>query len=422
MASSARAQVEVPFDPGQVGECANQSSPLAYPGLPFDLVFTENKTLTLGPGLLSFVLQGTNVVFEGDLLDAVGNVIPGTHYSGIAETSATEVQLSQSTTWHGMRFVSDFPVKPGFLVFVTCPVVGQSDPSGNQPPIANAGPDVNGTEGAAVTFDGSGSTDPDGMIATYDWEFGDGVSGTGATPSHTYASAATYNVVLTVTDDDGIPSSDTATAVIGALSQPPVADAGGPYQGAVDAAVTFDGSASSDPDGSVDRYDWDFGDGTSEDDAGATPSHTYAEAGSYFVTLTVTDNSGESDADVALAVIGIGNLPPVADAGGPYQGAVDAAVTFDGSASSDPDGSVDWYDWDFGDGTSEDDAGATPSHTYAEEGIYFVTLTVTDDVGSLDTDGALAVIDVPEPSTALLGGSALSALGALVLARRRTSP
>jgi PKD repeat protein len=171
--------------------------------------------------------------------------------------------------------------------------------------------------------------------------------------------------------------------------------------------VTFDGSASSDPDGSVDRYDWDFGDGKNEDDAGATPSHSYAEAGSYFVTLTVTDNSGESDADVALAVIGIGNLPPVADAGGPYQGAVDAAVTFDGSASS---------------GMSEDDAGATPSHTYAEDGIYFVTLTVTDDVGSLDTDGALAVIDVPEPSTALLGGSALSALGALVLARRRTSP
>ena len=61
----------------------------------------------------------------------------------------------------------------------------------------------------AASFDGSGSSDPDGTIASYAWDFGDGDTGTGATPSHTYATAGTYTVKLTVTDNGG--ATDTVT-------------------------------------------------------------------------------------------------------------------------------------------------------------------------------------------------------------------
>ncbi|MDH3458376.1 MAG: PKD domain-containing protein, partial [Gemmatimonadota bacterium] len=64
------------------------------------------------------------------------------------------------------------------------------------------------------TFDGSGSTDPDGTIVSYEWDFGDGATGTGVSPSHTYAAAGTYDVTLTVTDNDGATDTQATTATI----------------------------------------------------------------------------------------------------------------------------------------------------------------------------------------------------------------
>jgi hypothetical protein len=87
----------------------------------------------------------------------------------------------------------------------------------------------------------------------------------------------------------------------------------------------------------------------------------------------------------------LGNLPPTADGGGPYRGTAGLSVSFDGTASGDPDGTVSGYMWDFGDSTS--DTGASPAHTYAAEGNYFVTLTVTDDVGWFDSSQTVALID-----------------------------
>ncbi len=91
----------------------------------------------------------------------------------------------------------------------------------NQSPIANAGPDRAASTGVAISFDGSASRDPDGTISSYAWNFGDSATGTGATPSHTYASAGTYTVTLTVTDNRGTTNSDTATVTITAPSGNP---------------------------------------------------------------------------------------------------------------------------------------------------------------------------------------------------------
>ena len=86
--------------------------------------------------------------------------------------------------------------------------------SGNIAPTANANGVYNGVEGTAINFSSAGSTDSDGTIASYSWSFGDGATSTAANPSHTYASAGTYNVSLTVTDNSGATDTDQTTAVI----------------------------------------------------------------------------------------------------------------------------------------------------------------------------------------------------------------
>lgn len=224
------------------------------------------------------------------------------------------------------------------------------------------------------SFDGSASSDPDGDVASYAWTFGDGTSGTGRTTTHTYAMAGTYDVTLTVTDNDGAKSSKkTAVTVALALNQPPVAE----FTHTCDnRACDFDGSGSSDPDGTIASYEWDFGDGGTA--STATANHTYAADGSYQVTLTVTDNNGKATtAEKTVAVSTAPNKPPVAAFTSSPSG---STVAFDASDSSDSDGTIASYAWKFGDGDTG--TGKTPSHTYAGTGAYSVTLTVTDNAGA----------------------------------------
>ena len=236
----------------------------------------------------------------------------------------------------------------------------------NNAPVADVGGPYSGTADQVVSFTGSGSSDPDSDPLTYSWDFGDGNSGTGVSPLHTYATGGTFTVVLTVSDGNGDTGSDTTTAVI---NNAPVADVGGPYSGTADQVVSFDGSGSSDPDSDPLTYSWDFGDGNSG--TGVSPLHTYATGGTFTVVLTVDDGNGDTGSDTTTAVI---NNAPVADAGGPYSGTVDQAVSFTGSGSSDPDSDPLTYSWDFGDGNSG--TGVSPLHTYATGGTFTVVLTV----------------------------------------------
>jgi len=265
----------------------------------------------------------------------------------------------------------------------------------NESPVANPGGPYNGIVGAAVQFNGAVSSDPDGTIVAYNWDFGNGTTGTGATPTATYTEAGTFNVTLTVTDDAGATNSVSTTVVIvAAANESPVANPGGPYNGIVGAAVQFNGAASSDPDGTIVAYNWDFGNGTTG--TGATPATTYTEAGTFNVILTVTDNVGATNSVSTTAVITVVvvNQPPVANPGGPYDGSVDVAVQFDGSASSDPDGTIASYSWDFGNGTTG--TGATPAATYTETGTFDVTLTVTDNIGATSSVSTTVEIGIAD--------------------------
>jgi PKD repeat protein len=268
-------------------------------------------------------------------------------------------------------------------------------------PTASAGGPYTGTTGQAVSFDGSGSTDPNGSTLTYAWSFGDGSTGTGAKPTHTYSTAGTYTTTLTVTDTYNLTGSATATVTVSNPVQPPVANAGGPYTGTAGVAVSFNGSASSDPQSQTLTYAWDFGDGTTG--SGARPTHTYANAGTYAVKLTVTNTSNLSNTATATATIAAAPKPPTAVAGGPYTGTAGVAVSFNGVGSSDPQGQTLTYAWSFGDGSSG--SGVAPSHTYTAAGTYTVTLTVTDTANLTGSATATATIAAaPKPPAAVAGG------------------
>jgi PKD repeat protein len=161
----------------------------------------------------------------------------------------------------------------------------------------------------------------------------------------------------------------------------------------VNTAHTFDGSRSKDLNGDPLSYAWDYGDGTTG--AGEVTSHTYAEAGSYEVILTVTDPSGLTGAtSVVVDVTDPGaNQVPTADAGGDQWVIVDEVVDFDGSGSSDPEATALTYEWDFGDGSSA--SGESVMHTYTSVDSYVVTLTVTDAGGLSDDDTASVVVSPP---------------------------
>ena len=108
---------------------------------------------------------------------------------------------------------------------------------------------------------------------------------------------------------------------------------------------------------------------------GSLTTHSYGTPGSYVAVLTVTDNKGAVDTDSAM--ITVANRVPVANAGPDKSAVEDTAVTFNGSGSSDADGTITAYNWTFGDGQSA--TGAAPSHVYAAPGTYMVNLTVTDN-------------------------------------------
>jgi PKD repeat protein len=170
--------------------------------------------------------------------------------------------------------------------------------AGNQPPVANAGPDQFTQTLTSLAFSGSGSTDPNGNINSYTWNFGDGGTASGVSASHSYASAGTYTVTLTVRDSGGL--SDTDTAMVSAANRPPTANAGPDKSGTPGSAVTLSGSGS-DPDGSVSSYTWSAGDGATG--TGTTITHAYANPGTYTATFTVRDNLGAQASDTAAVVV-----------------------------------------------------------------------------------------------------------------------
>jgi PKD repeat protein len=174
------------------------------------------------------------------------------------------------------------------------------------PPMASFTVSVNGLH---VDVDASGSSDADGTIVSYAWDFFDGATATGVTASHTYAGNGSYIITLVVTDNDGLMATASQSVAVAPAVLPPVAifTVSNPVNTLV---VNVDGSASYDPDGIVVSYDWDFGDGAVA--TGMTASHTYATPGTWTITLTVTDNNAMTGSATYEVTVNHQTEPPPA--------------------------------------------------------------------------------------------------------------
>ena len=188
--------------------------------------------------------------------------------------------------------------------------VGAGGGAPNQPPIALFTGPATGTVGTAVTFNGTGSSDPDGTIASYAWTFGDNGTAAVASPSKTYTTAGTYTVTLTVTDNRGASATRTASiAVTGGTTPPPsgnapVARANGPYTTQVGVPLTLSSAGSA----NATSYSWALGNGQTA--AAASPSVTYAAAGTYTIVLTVTSANGATSTSQTTATVTAAPPPP----------------------------------------------------------------------------------------------------------------
>lgn len=257
----------------------------------------------------------------------------------------------------------------------------------------------------ALQVDGSGSSDPNsGATLSYDWNWGDGsADGTGVSPSHTYASAGTYHGSLTVKDNYNLTSSPVAFTVT--VTANPTAKPGGPYNEQLPGAVSFDGSGSSTPNaGATLTYDWSWGDNT-PDGTGAKPAHTYASAGTYNGTLTVTDSLGYASAPVGFAVnVTASGPPPVVTITAP-----DPLSVF--NASGNPvtvKGTVDKNsDTVTVNGVAASVSGGvfTATGVQLREGANVLTATATDTFGNVGSASETVTLNTTPPQLGILSPS-----------------
>jgi len=237
-----------------------------------------------------------------------------------------------------------------------------------------------------VTFNASSSYDPDGVIVSYVWDFGDGTTDIGVVVSHVYPENGSYVVTLTVTDNNGATDSATLTKV--AMNNPPVAVfTSTPDTINTGESIAIDASTSYDPDGTIVSYSWDFGDGTTG--TGVTTDHVFDDNGVYTVNLTVTDDDGSTGSTSAMVTVL--NISPVAAFTENTTSVIESeTIAFDASGSYDPDGTIVSYSWNFGDGKTA--TGVSTAHAYLQDGTRTVSLTVTDDEGKTDTTTATITV------------------------------
>lgn len=243
----------------------------------------------------------------------------------------------------------------------------------------DAGDPVNADEGTPIDFVGTiGNASSDGL--TFSWDFGDGFGADTLEATHTYAEEGEYIATLTVYDAEGAPFSDTVLITVGNVA--PIVSVEADTAGNEGDLFTFFAHAE-DPGGITDplTFEWDFGDGNFAD--GPDASNVFHRPGDFVVTLTVTDDEGAQT--IETIEVSVANVDPIVNIGFDRTVELGSPVEFFAFAE-DPSGDPMTFEWDFGDQTVEQGTDLFEvMHTYADEGEFTVTLTVTDEFGGFDT-------------------------------------
>jgi hypothetical protein len=258
-------------------------------------------TLIVGPGTATSIMvspasvslnPGAGQVFTATGYDTFGNFIPALNANwsirngggSITPPSAGVSAVTVTAVVTDATYANTLAATTGSVTGTATIIVN------NVAPTAAILGTYTGNEGSSIALTGSGA-DANNDPITYTWSFGDGQTGTGVAPTHTYTDEGYYNAVLTVTDDQG--AIGTSTTVVTISNVAPTAVISAPSTASGGEEVTFDGSLSHDPGADTLTFAWDFnGDDTFGDKSGAVVTYTFTHSGTYAIGLRVDDGDG----------------------------------------------------------------------------------------------------------------------------------
>lgn len=398
------------FGDGSTGEGVSPAH--AYSSLG---TFTVSLTVTDGADT-SAPVTATVTVVNRDPVAAAGGPYSGYRntpiaFNGSASTDPDGDSLTHEWQFPGGATAAGVAASHSFAELGEYPVtLVVSDANGgthqstitvtivNRAPVAHGNGSYTSARNVPIEFVVIGE-DADGDALTYSWDFGDGTTGTGTTPTHAYAARGSYTA--TVTAHDGMVASAPFTAVVIIENSLPTAHAGGPYTGTRLDQIVFNGAGSSDPDGDTLQYRWDLGDNTVG--YGVTTARTFSAVGTFTVSLVVND--GQGDSAPHTSTVTITNLPPSVALVFPTNGTIVSAPTnvFFRAQAADPDDPVTKVEY-FANGVKVAEATTDPFDvwwTSPAAGTYQVFARVTDGYGATVDSAPRTVTVNARPAVAI---------------------